>query len=132
MIVDDNPIDQMLTMHVLKKEYINQDIIVMGSALAALEYLECNQSDLSNMPSLIVLDLDMPEMNGLGFLNRFSTFQETVKNYCKIVVLTASNVLADIELTKADPHVVKLIAKPLSKTSLIPVIEHTSNFSLRA
>jgi CheY-like chemotaxis protein len=124
MIVDDNPIDQMMTMHILKKEYINEDIIIMESALMALEYLEQNQNDPIAMPSLIILDLDMPEMNGLGFLNKFSTFQEAVKNCCKIVVLTASNVAADIELMKADPNVVKLITKPLSKNALVPMIVH--------
>jgi CheY-like chemotaxis protein len=121
MIVDDNPIDQMITAHVIKKMYADGEIMVMESALAALEYLQTNQSNPKAMPSLILLDLDMPEMNGFGFLNQFSTFEEAVKNACKIVVLTASEVATDIELMLADPNVSQLIAKPLSKNALVPV-----------
>ncbi len=119
MIIDDNPMDQLITKYVLKKEYAFEEVILMASALAALEYLEANQDNITALPNLILLDLDMPELNGFGFLNRFSTFAEAVRNTCKIVVLTASEVSEDIALMQADPHVFRLIAKPLMKNSLL-------------
>jgi CheY-like chemotaxis protein len=122
MIVDDNPLDQMITAHVLKTSYAHRDIMVMESAVAAIAYLDANQHDPSAIPKLILLDLDMPEMNGFGFLSRFSDLTATVKETCKIVVLTASEITADIEMMQTDPRVVKLISKPLSKNSLVQMI----------
>jgi CheY-like chemotaxis protein len=119
MIVDDNPMDQLITKHVLKKEYAFDEVMVMASASAALDYLEANQDNISAIPNLILLDLDMPGLNGFGFLDKFSTFADIVRNTCKIVVLTASEVIEDIAQMQADPHVFRLIPKPLMKNSLL-------------
>lgn len=122
MIVDDNLIDQMITTHVLKKTYAKGDIIVMESAMEALNYLDSNKDDLSEIPSLILLDIDMPHMNGFEFLDRFKMFTKTLKDICRIVVITGSDIPEDIELMKTYPHVTKLILKPLDHNELVPVI----------
>ena len=121
MIVDDNPIDQMITKHVLKTNYLQDKFVIMDSAMKALDYLEHNFGNEETMPSLIFLDLDMPGVNGFGFLERFNNYADEVKAACKIVVLTGTEVLDDINMMKADPNVHQLIAKPLNKDSLLPV-----------
>jgi len=115
MIVDDNIIDQMITTRVLKNSYSQSEVLVMDCPIQALSYLENN---IGSLPSLIILDLDMPEMNGLGFLDRFSEFADKLKNAIKIVVLTASDAIEDIELANANPAVSRLISKPLFHNSL--------------
>ncbi|MDQ7948657.1 MAG: response regulator [Pedobacter sp.] len=122
MIVDDNPLDQMITAQVLRNTYGQEQIMVMESAAKALAYLRENQHDPEAMPALIILDLDMPEINGFGFLKQFSELAEQIKNTCKIVVLTASEQLEDLQMMQTDPRVAKLIPKPLRKNSLVPVI----------
>lgn len=122
MIVDDNLIDQMITARVLKTSYAQEQLIFMEGAPQALAYLNQHIENPELLPNLILLDLDMPVMNGIGFLNQFNTFADSIKEACKIVVLTASDVLADIEVMRADPNVATLISKPLNKHSLAPVI----------
>lgn len=122
MIVDDNPIDQMITAQVLRTSYDDVDIMVMESVQLAIEYLNSNQENLAAIPSLILLDLDMPELNGFDFLSHFNSYSAAVKDACRIVVLTASEVTNDIEQMEADPNVSRLITKPLDKNALMPVI----------
>ncbi|TCC91703.1 response regulator [Pedobacter frigiditerrae] len=122
MIIDDNLIDQMITAHVLKKTYAKGDILVMESATEALDFLDSNKDNLSAIPSLILLDIDMPQMNGFEFLDRFKMFAQTLKDSCRIVVITGSDIPEDIELMKTYPHVTKLILKPLNHNELVPVI----------
>lgn len=122
MIVDDNLIDQMITAHVLNSNLVNKEVMVMESAYLALEYLETNKDNPAAMPSVILLDLDMPGMNGLEFIQQFRNFAESVKNACRIIVVTGSDIPSDIELIESDPHVCKLLTKPLSRHELIPMI----------
>jgi len=119
MIVDDNPIDQLITEYILKLNHEKGDIIAMTSAKDALDYLALNANTPGALPSLIFLDLDMPVMNGFDFLQRFKEYADEVKEGCRIVVVTASEVNADIEKMKSDPHVIKLITKPLHRHSLV-------------
>ena len=119
MIVDDNPIDQLITEYILRLNHKKGDIIITTSAKEALDYLASNANVPEALPSLIFLDLDMPVMNGFDFLQQFKEYTEEVKQGCRIVVITASDVIADIEKMKSDPHVIKLIAKPLHRYSLV-------------
>ncbi|RYG19646.1 MAG: response regulator [Chitinophagaceae bacterium] len=119
MIVDDNPIDQLITEYILKLNHKKCDIIVMTSAHEALNYLALHENSPEFLPSLIFLDLDMPVMNGFDFLQRFKEYADQVKEGCRIVVVTASETKADIERMQADAHVIKLIAKPLHRHSLV-------------
>lgn len=122
MVVDDNVIDQMITVRVLKTSYAEEKIILMESAAQALTYLNENIHNPELLPNLILLDLDMPIMNGIGFLDKFNQFADGLKDSCRIVVLTASDVLSDIEQMRSHPNVLTLIPKPLNKYSLNPVI----------
>lgn len=119
MIVDDNPIDQLITEYLLKLNHRKCDIIIMKSAKEALNYLAAYANAPEFLPALILLDLDMPIMNGFDFLQRFKECEDEVKEGCRIVVVTASDATADLERMKADPHVIKLIAKPLHRHSLV-------------
>lgn len=122
MIVDDNVIDQMITKQVLKNSHSQSDILVMDCPLEALNYLETNEKDIHSLPNLIILDLDMPGMNGFGFLERFSQYADQLKSTVKIVVLTATDVMEDLEQLNTNPTVARLISKPLSQYSLAEML----------
>ena len=122
MIVDDNVIDQMITTQVIKKRYENIEIIVKESEIAALSYLNEHQDNPDSLPSLILLDLNMPEMNGFGFLDKFKDLAARIKNSSRIIVLTSTDALDDIEMLKSHPNVSRLIFKPLNLSSLAPEI----------
>ena len=122
MIVDDNVIDQMITTRVLKTNYTFGEIVTMMSSTEALDYFDLHMDNPTLLPNLILLDLDMPLMNGLGFLERFNAYSNSIKAACAIVVLTASQVLSDLEKVKSHPDVTTLISKPLNSNSLIPLI----------
>jgi len=122
LIVDDNPIDHMITKYILKHNFAIEDVMVIESAAAALSHLESNQNNLAELPELIILDLDMPHLNGFDFMEHYSTFSEELKNTCKVVVLTGSDVTADLKKIKANIYVSELINKPLNKDALLDII----------
>jgi CheY-like chemotaxis protein len=118
MIVDDSPIDQKITVHLLKNNYGVNDVVLMDNATSALLFLENFTYSAFDKPLLILLDMDMPEMNALDFLKAYDKLSTPLKSFCTIVVLTASEVENDLKRLKNNKYVMKVIQKPLQKNSI--------------
>jgi two-component system response regulator len=98
LLVEDNPDDITLTKRALKKANILNDLKIVHDGVAALEFLfgEGNYAgrDTSVMPEVILLDLNMPRMNGLETLQQIRGDART--NLLPVVVLTTSKEEQDI------------------------------------
>lgn len=81
-------------------------------ALADLKkLLETNQ----NFPSLILLDINMPAMDGWAFLAEFRNFPAEAKANTTIYLFSTSEHPRDMEKAKMFPEVLDFLAKPLSE-----------------
>lgn len=90
LLIEDDRVDILTIMRGLKALGINRSIEVMQNGEEALDYL---LSQLNNLPNLILLDLNMPKMNGIEFLKKAKK-HEVIKKI-PIVVLTTSDEEAD-------------------------------------
>lgn len=69
LLVEDNPADIRLTREALGELLIQHRLTVAEDGLAALKYLTAESTaDPGSPPDLILLDLNLPRMNGLEFL----------------------------------------------------------------
>lgn len=98
LLVEDDQADAYLTQRVFKdiNRNLHQHITLEHSETgeAALTLLEAHQKDNAPLPDLILLDLNMPRMDGFTFL-------EHIKGHPRlclipVVVLTTSNAQSDI------------------------------------
>jgi CheY-like chemotaxis protein len=91
LLVEDNPDDEDLTVRALKKNNVVNEIIVARDGVEALDYLfgEGQHADLRLTPQVILLDLKLPKLDGLGVLRRLRADDRT--KFLPIVVLTSSN-----------------------------------------
>jgi len=121
MIVDDNEIDIFINKKVLEFSDFCSDTICMKSASDALDFLK----DGNDLPELILLDLNMPVIDGFRFLYEFSKLPEDTRSRIKIVVLTSSNNARDKEKVAANPYVLEYVSKPLNEQKLQRI---TDNF----
>lgn len=92
LLVEDDHIDVLTVKRALKDVDVNNELVVVSDGEKALEYLK---DDRSELPFIILLDLNMPRMNGIEFL-------EIIKNDNKlkkipVIVLTTSNEQEDKE-----------------------------------
>ena len=110
MIIDDAHIDRFVGERVIKKSDFAEVVICFESAVDALEYLVTNIADL---PEVIFLDLNMPEMNGREFLEHFAKLPAIIRDNCHIVIASSSLHHADRELSLSNTHVDGFISKPL-------------------
>jgi CheY-like chemotaxis protein len=121
MLIDDSEIDNMVNKHILSKNNIAENIIVLSSATDALDYL--NQHLGTNnpllIPKVILLDINMPIMNGFGFLLEFEKMPNDFVKNIDVVMLTSSVDPNDIRRSKEFNSVRNFISKPLSLDHLV-------------
>ena len=93
LFVEDNPDDEILTLHALKKHNITNEVIVIRDGAEALNFLFCRRSyanrDPNDMPELILLDLRLPKRDGVEVLREIRADKRTER--LPIVILTSSN-----------------------------------------
>lgn len=98
LLVEDNLDDVDLTLHALKKNNIKNDIVVAYDGAEALDYLfgtgKYSGRDLSLMPTIILLDLKLPKVDGLEVLRKIRANELT--KLLPVVILTSSKEEQDI------------------------------------
>lgn len=98
LLVDDNPDDVELTLRAFKKSNILNEVVVAKDGVEALDYLfgtgKYAGRDTTVMPSLILLDLKMPRLDGFEVLQRLRANERT--KLLPVVVLTSSREEQDL------------------------------------
>ncbi len=92
LLVEDNPQDEMLSMRALKKINLANRIVVVRDGQQALDYLfregEFAGRDGPDLPTFVLLDLNLPRVDGLQVLERLRADPRT--HLLPVVLLTAS------------------------------------------
>jgi CheY-like chemotaxis protein len=98
LLVEDNPDDEALAIRALKRHHIGNEIVVARDGVEALDYLFCTgmyaDREIANKPSVILLDLKLPRIDGLEVLRRLREDART--KFLPVVVLTTSSEEADV------------------------------------
>jgi two-component system response regulator len=98
LLVEDNPTDEKLTLRAFKKSGVVNEIAVVRDGAEALDYLFATgpyaSRDPNVHPSVILLDLKLPRIDGLEVLRRIRANERT--KHLPVVILTASKENEDI------------------------------------
>jgi CheY-like chemotaxis protein len=98
LLVEDNDSDEKLTILAFKKCGVSNEIVVVRDGAAALDYLFATGKhagrDATVLPTVILLDLNLPKIDGLEVLRRIRADERTM--LVPVVVLTASKEDEDI------------------------------------
>jgi two-component system, response regulator len=98
LLVEDNKDDELLTVRALKRNRILNEVVVAHDGVEALDYLFGTGAhagrDLSVLPQLVLLDLNLPRLGGLDVLRRMRGDERT--KLLAVVVLTSSKEEEDV------------------------------------
>jgi CheY-like chemotaxis protein len=98
LLVEDNPDDEELTLLSLRKHNLAHEIVVVRDGVEAIDFLFGNGQyagrDVAHVPTVILLDLKLPKLDGLGVLKRLRADPRT--RTLPVVVLTSSSQDADV------------------------------------
>jgi two-component system response regulator len=122
LLVEDNPDDVALTLRALKKNQILNRVIVARDGSEALDFLfGTEDSPPVDLPEFILLDINMPKMNGLEVLAKIRADART--RLLPVVVLTTS----DEDRDRIDSYHLganSYISKPVEFEEFNTVVKH--------
>lgn len=92
LLVEDDAVDVMNVQRAFKKNNITNPLYIAGNGLEALEMLRGTNGQPSKIPDhrrLVLLDLNMPKMNGIEFLQELRS--DPALQMTPVIVLTTSD-----------------------------------------
>lgn len=98
LLVEDNKDDEALTIRALKKNNITNEVVVVRDGVEALDYLFARGSfagrDINQIPQVVLLDLNLPKIDGLAVLKELR--KSVLTKLVPVVILTSSKEERDI------------------------------------
>jgi CheY-like chemotaxis protein len=122
-IVDDDPIHQQITEIMLDRLNITNAVSKYSDAQEVLDYLHDARNNPTQLPDIILLDLNMPVMDGWEFLDTFQTFRASLSKPIRVYVLTSSIDEKDQERVSSYDFVNGYLTKPLTNDVIMQLAD---------
>ena len=131
LLVEDNPVDEELTVIAFEKNNITNKIVVARDGAEALEYLFCtgqyDSRDINDKPQLVLLDLKLPKVDGLEVLREIRENELTKRT--PVVILTSSKEQQDM-IQAYDLGTNAYVQKPVNFTEFAEAVKQLGLFWL--
>jgi len=117
-VIDDDRIYHFLLKNLFKQNGITVKTNFFSNGQEAIEALKQDEAG-DNAPDLILLDINMPIMNGWQFLEEYAKLQDRIPKTSMVYMISSSNDVVDINKAKGYKSLVKdYFLKPICKEDL--------------
>lgn len=125
LLIEDNPEDAELTIRVLKKNNLANNLVHLHDGEEALEFLFAKGNN--NIPKLILLDLKMPKVDGIEVLKKIKGDDQ--RKIIPVVILTSSKEERDI-IESYNLGVNAYVVKPVEFEKFVSAVANLGLFWL--
>lgn len=123
LLVDDDEITNFFNSHLIQKLGLAEHVHSELNGKAALAYLQGGQNSTEPVdPNLILLDINMPIMNGFEFLEAYEQLSPDQRGSSVLVMLTSSTLGIDKDRASQFSTLKDFYPKPLSENSLQEIV----------
>jgi CheY-like chemotaxis protein len=115
LLVDDDEINNFISIKLIKKAIADANITACLNGRFAIDELSrIQKTDPAKLPDFILLDINMPIMNGWEFLDEYKRLHIDPAGKSKIYIISSSVFSNDISKARSYPLVKNFVSKPLS------------------
>ena len=124
MIIDDSIEDLYLTNYLIEKWAKSSLIDQFNCATKALAFLHKNSETIELIPDIILLDMNMPHVNGFEFIEEFAKLDPAI--HAKSAIYMLSSTTDSVEVSKAEHHpfINMFVTKPLNKEKFSDILKN--------
>ncbi|GAB4476697.1 MAG: response regulator [Thermoflexibacter sp.] len=122
-IIDDDKLYQFTIQKAIEKTQKVGQIISFPNGYEAISFLKNHLSQPNKLPEVILLDINMPVMDGWQFLNEYLALENQIAKKSIIYIVTSSIDNADKLKVKSLEGVKDFVVKPISKDRLAEILE---------
>lgn len=123
IVVDDDPVSNKICQYTICKVFEEAEVKCFEYPVEGLNYIATayREKDFEK-PTVLLLDINMPEINGWGFLDEFSKMSEWVRQQFTIYIVSTSIAVSDKEKAESNLFVKDYLEKPISSAALKGII----------
>jgi CheY-like chemotaxis protein len=122
LLIDDDPLFVLLARKILESIAKPLTVDVCADGELAITYIAVAKEDQKSLPDLIFLDLNMPVLDGWGFLEAYSAMQAGWDKRIDIYILSSTISTDDITHAARFPFLSGFLIKPIEKSKMEKII----------
>jgi CheY-like chemotaxis protein len=119
-LIDDDDVFVFLTKKVIERSGADVALSVFSNGQEGIEYIKGIAADADLLPDVILLDLNMPVMDGWDFLNAYQELE--LAKEIAVYIVTSSISPYEVERAKHIKEVQEFIVKPIAKEKFRDII----------
>lgn len=120
-VIDDDPIYQIIMKKIILKSDIFSSNFSFSNGKEAIDSLKEIMMKNENFPDIILLDIEMPILDGWGFMEEIALLKPQINVEIKIYISSSSIAIEDKERAKNNPGILGYMSKPVTLDDLIKI-----------
>lgn len=121
-VVDDDEVFQLIIRKQIEMNDLTCQIMPFLNGQDILDFLTENHNNNQALPDVIMLDVNMPIMDGWEFLDAYRDLSPDLRKQIRLYMVTSSVIQSDIDKAKKDKNILRFISKPISNQQLAEII----------
>ncbi len=117
-VIDDDAIYTFTIKRIIAKAEVAENTMFFHNGKVALDFFVENVSLTDSLPDLILLDINMPVLDGWQFMDQFINILPQIQKQIAIYIVSSSNDPEDINKARAIAEITDFVVKPITVQTL--------------